>query len=195
MIYLLAIIGGAIYRLRGGPLKDYFPEVFGTQLSRLAWAVPTAAVAWGAGALPYYMGVSLVLSVFLGLALIGHGAHMVTGAKQWRVTRTVLVHPNETELVTFWLPAVFGGTPTMDWSDRRIEAYEVIGMATCGLVRHAITFAPLFWGHSTAAVICIVAGLIHGPLYWAAHRVGGDSRLGEWFIGASTWLVVIATLL
>jgi hypothetical protein len=80
MIVLIAAIsspvGGTLYRLRGGVLKDWFPKVFGTQLSRLAWALPTAALmTWASGA-PWWMVLPLTASNHASLDLFGTGQYL-----------------------------------------------------------------------------------------------------------------------
>jgi hypothetical protein len=75
----LAIIGGAIYRLRGGPLKDLWPRIFGTQLSRLFWAIPTGALMWFVSHGPLWLLPVLILSHFVAVAAIGTGQYLQDG--------------------------------------------------------------------------------------------------------------------
>lgn len=73
---LAALVGGVLYRLRGGPLKDWFPKVFGTQLSRLFWAIPTGVLTWYVSGTPLWLLPVLVLFHFLGMALVGTGQYL-----------------------------------------------------------------------------------------------------------------------
>jgi hypothetical protein len=73
----LAAAGGLVYRLRGGPLKDWFPSIFGTQLSRLFWAGPTALLAWYVSGTPLWVLPALVATHFSALAFIGTGQYLV----------------------------------------------------------------------------------------------------------------------
>lgn len=74
---LKAIAGGIFYRLRGGPLKDWFPKIFGTQLSRLvAWAIPTAILIYFTVGMPIWMLVVLVLSHWLSMVSVGTGQYL-----------------------------------------------------------------------------------------------------------------------
>jgi hypothetical protein len=75
-IVLAAIVGGVLYRLRGGPLKDWRPDVFGTQLSRAIWAIPTGALMWAATDTPLWMLPALVVSHFCALAFVGTGQYL-----------------------------------------------------------------------------------------------------------------------
>ena len=76
MPIIAAILWGILYRLRGGVLKDLWPRVFGTQLSRLAWAIPTAALMTEMGHLPLWMGGVLILTNFLSLVSVGTGQYL-----------------------------------------------------------------------------------------------------------------------
>ena len=73
---LLAFLGGIAYRLRGGPLKDLWPRIFGTQLSRLFWAIPTGALMWYVSHGPLWLLPVLILSHFLALVAIGTGQYL-----------------------------------------------------------------------------------------------------------------------
>jgi hypothetical protein len=76
MLPIAAIIGGILYRLRGGVLKDLWPHIFGTQLSRLAWALPTAALMTEKAHLPAWWAIPLTVSNFAALAFIGTGQYL-----------------------------------------------------------------------------------------------------------------------
>lgn len=80
---ILAAIGGVIYRLRGGVLKDWFPKTFGTQLSRLAWAWPTAVAMTICFDLPWWMVLPLIVSNFLSMAFVGTGQYLDNHQLKW----------------------------------------------------------------------------------------------------------------
>lgn len=71
-----ALVGGATYRLRGGPLKDWFPKIFGTQLSRLFWAAPTGALMWDVSHGPLWLLPVLVFSHWLAMVMVGTGQYL-----------------------------------------------------------------------------------------------------------------------
>jgi hypothetical protein len=70
------ILGGILYRLRGGVLKDWFPNIFGTQLSRIVWAVPTGLAMWLASGGPAWMIAVLAVSNFLAMVMVGTGQYL-----------------------------------------------------------------------------------------------------------------------
>ena len=70
------IFGGVLYRLRGGVLKDWFPQYFGTQLSRIVWAIPTGYAMWLAVGGPIWMIAVLSLSNFLAMVMVGTGQYL-----------------------------------------------------------------------------------------------------------------------
>lgn len=178
--------GGALYRLRGGPVKDW--SHVGTQVARLVFAVPTGLL-MGLLYLDWQLGLATVVSVFLGLALLGHGAHMFISATFWRKHWVIGVDPVRTELLTRWLPKVFGGTPNENWPDAMIVLYDVVGMTVIGVVRTTLWFAPLaIFGHLNDALWLASTGLVHGIVYWAAD---GDSKDGEIGIGFVTWATIV----
>ena len=190
-----AAIGGALYRLRGGWFSNlsrrYGWEWGGkqrTQTMRAIWSIPTAGLfAWTLG-LSWLVALELVVSTFAGLALLGHGAHMVFDAQKF-----VDHSKGKTELLTgFWLPAVFGGIPDSTWHHSRVTAYNLIGMSTIGLARNIVTAAPLaFAGEPIAAATYAASGLMHGPLYWLGYRINGKGETSEVFVGAASWALII----
>lgn len=190
-----AAIGGALYRLRGGWFSNlsrrYGWEWGGkqrTQTMRALWSIPTACLfAWTLG-LSWIVALELVVSTFAGLALLGHGAHMVFDSKMF-----VDHSKGKTELLTgFWLPAAFGGIPDSTWRHSRVTAYNLIGMSTIGLARNIITAAPLaFAGEPIAAAIYAASGLVHGPLYWLGYRINGKGETSEVIVGAASWALIV----
>ena len=75
MIPVAALIGAILYRLRGGVLKDWFPG-FGTQASRLVWAVPTAFLMVEMAHAPWWFAMPLIVTNFTALALFGTGQYL-----------------------------------------------------------------------------------------------------------------------
>jgi hypothetical protein len=69
-------IGGTLYRLRGGVLKSLWPHIFGTQLSRIFWAVPTGFVMWLSVGGPVWIIALLALSNFLAMVMVGTGQYL-----------------------------------------------------------------------------------------------------------------------
>lgn len=202
---LSAFIGAALYRLRGGWLRDLTGDKRwwnGSQAMRLIWSIPTAALVTAlVEPTPIVTtGLALVASVFASMALIGHGAHMTFDRARWFQPGT-----NRTEGLTVWLPLVFG-EPVPSWSDARFVAYNVLGMSVIGLVRNLLALAPLwaslFYGateldpHRLAAVLVTYTlfGLTHGPLYWLGWKLGRSSATGELLVGGMSWAFLVRTL-
>lgn len=69
-------LGAVLYRLRGGPLKDWYPNIFGTQLSRLVWALPTGILMWYITGVSLWLLPVLIVSHFMALVLIGTGQYL-----------------------------------------------------------------------------------------------------------------------
>lgn len=74
-LLIAAIIGGVLYRARGGLLKDWFPGI-GTQASRLAWAIPTACLMVEMAHAPWWLALPLIVTNFTALALFGTGQYI-----------------------------------------------------------------------------------------------------------------------
>ena len=72
---IAALLGALLYRLRGGVLKDWFPG-FGTQASRLAWAIPTACLMTEMSGAPWWLAIILTLTNWGALALFGTGQYL-----------------------------------------------------------------------------------------------------------------------
>lgn len=207
---LAAIIGGILNRLRGGAFSNINRAIAArleaagntgrlykltswlsrqrTQIMRLIWSIPTAALfAWTLG-LSWLVTLELAVSTFVGLAALGHGAHMVFDSRHF-----IENSKGKTELLTgFWLPAVFGGIPDSTWSHSRVTAYNLVGMSTTGLARDIITAAPLaFAGEPIAAAIYAASGLMHGPFYWLGWRIRGTQDTGEIVVGAASYALIV----
>lgn len=207
---IYALIGGLIYRLRGGWFSNlnralaarleaagntgrlYKLASWGsrqrTQTMRLIWAIPTAALFGSTLDLSPIVVLELVVSTFAGLALLGHGAHMVHDAKEF-----IEKSAKKTELLTeWWLPAIFGGIPDSTWPHWRVDLYNQIGMSWIGLVRNTITAAPIFIaGEPIAAAIYAASGLMHGPLYWLGYRINGKGETSEVVVGAASYALIV----
>lgn len=192
---LAALVGAALYRLRGGGFSAMSRAVgwqWGgqqrTQTMRLLWSLPTSLLWAFALNLSWLVTLELVVSTFAGLALLGHGAHMVFDSKYF-----VEHSKNKTELLTgFWLPHLFGGIPDSTWNHNRVAAYNIIGMSSIGLARCLITVTPLLVaGETIPAAIYAASGLLHGPLYWAGWRINGSSATSECLVGAVSWALII----
>lgn len=184
-VVVAAVIGGALYRLRGGWLKRWINS---THACRAVWSVPTGLLLYFLAGGPWYLAPALVVSVFASAAFWGHGAHMVFDAKQF-----LELGKAKTELLTsWWLPQAFGGTPEATWPHSRITAYNLAGMSFIGLVRNATAVAPLSASHELGALVFTLSGLLHGPLYLAGWRIrGGGIQAAECIVGAVTWASIV----
>lgn len=185
--FLAAVIGGALYRLRGG----WFSILTGlrqkTQLMRLIWSLPTGLLLFYLAGGPWYIAPLLVVSVFASMALYGHGAHMIFDSKQF-----IAFSKHKTELLTeWWLPQVFGGIPDTTWPHSKVTAYNLAGMSFIGLVRNTTAILPLATINDLGAIVYALTGILHGPLYWSGHRIGGGYDTGEVLVGAVTWASII----
>ena len=182
---LAAAIGGALYRLRGGLLKQWINS---TRACRAVWAVPTGLLLYFLAGGPWYIAPLLIVSVFASMALYGHGAHMIYDADMF--IRHVKV---KTELLTeWWVPNVFGGIPDTTWPHWKVTAYNLAGMSFIGLARNATAILPLSPSHEIPALLFALTGLLHGPLYWAGWRFRGDGiQAAEVLTGAVTWASIV----
>ena len=182
---LAAAIGGALYRLRGGLLKQWINS---THACRAVWAVPTGLLLYFLAGGPWYIAPLLIVSVFASMALYGHGAHMIYDADMF--IRHVKV---KTELLTeWWVPNVFGGIPDTTWPHWKVTAYNLAGMSFIGLARNATAILPLSPSHEIPALLFALTGLLHGPLYWAGWRFRGDGiQAAEVLTGAVTWASIV----
>lgn len=189
-----AIIGGILYRLRGGWFsvlsRKYGWEWGGkqrTQTMRLIWALPTGLLfPLLCGDLSWWAIPAMPIAVFASVALWGHGAHMIFDT-QYFIDKST----QKTELLTWWwLPYAFGGIPDATWPHWKAAAYNLAGMSFIGLVRNTTAVLPLFVTHPVGAFIYALTGLMHGPLYWAGWRIK-DGETSEVLIGAFTWASIL----
>jgi hypothetical protein len=193
---LAAIVGGILYRLRGGWFSNlarrYGWEWGGqqrTQTMRLIWSVPTGLLLLYLAGGPWYLAPLLIVSVFASLALWGHGAHMVYDATHY-VTR--VPDKGKAEFLTeWWVPNVFGGIPDATWPHWKVTAYNLAGMSFIGLVRNTTAIVPLSAVNEWGAMAFALSGLLHGPLYWAGYRINGTSHTSEVLVGAVTWASIV----
>ena len=185
---IATFLGSILYRLRGGLFAD-LTGIRGTQLMRLIWSLPTAVAMTISSGAPWWVAGPILVSVFAGLALIGHGAHMIMDAELYAHGRG-----SKTELLTsWWLPAAFGGIPDETWLADRAEdvtLYNVVGMSFIGLCRNTISVLPLFWFAPVYAAVYSVYGLTHGPAYWVGWRIADSSAAGEVVVGGSSWFLI-----
>lgn len=183
-----ALAGGALYRLRGGALKAWWPGI-GSTAGRLLWVVPTAALIAllaGTGWLTFGL---LIVSV-LASASLGHGAHMIFDTRLYHV-----IGGPRTELLTrWWLPYIFQGEPKASWADDEVTAYNMTGMSAIGFVRNLIALLPLIAVAPAAVVAYAGTGLAHGPLYWLGWKITPDIRAAEVLVGAFSWLTIVVVL-
>ena len=125
---IAALLGALLYRLRGGWLKDLVaPFKIGTQVSRLVWAVPTAALMTEMSHAPIWLFQILIVSVFTAQALYGTGQYL----------RDVpLTAP---DLLGFYRNAG-AAIPVFYFAPHMFAAYAIVGA----------THSTLYWlGHRT----------------------------------------------
>lgn len=192
---IAAIIGGALYRLRGGLFSDisrYVGWEWGstqrTQTMRLIWAVPTAGlIVLLSQPAAWWLFPALAITVWASMALWGHGAHAIYDAKQF-----IAFSKGKTELLTeWWVPDVFGGIPDTTWPHWKVTAYNMVGMSFIGLVRNITAILPVSPLNEYGALIYAGTGLLHGPLYWAGYRINSNGWASEILVGAVTWASIV----
>jgi hypothetical protein len=76
LVVFLVPAGSLVYRLRGGILKDLWPRTFGTQLSRLAWAIPTGELMTLAAGAPWWMAPVFMFMHWWSLVMFGTGQYL-----------------------------------------------------------------------------------------------------------------------
>ncbi len=190
------LVGGALYRLRGGAFSNlsrrYGWEWGGkqrTQTMRLIWAIPTAAWIMFLWSQSWLVGLELIVTVFASMALLGHGAHMVYDYDQLKREHWE-GGGNDLEQLTFWLPWVFDGKPNATWSEPRVFAFHMTGMSFIGIIRNAIAMLPVFFHDPMVATIYTVTGLLHGPIYWLGYKTPWRHQACEVFIGSFSWATI-----
>jgi hypothetical protein len=205
-----ALLGGLLYRLRGGLFKTLAQRAdweWGgrqpTQLMRLIWAVPTGLLLFF-GTTPdtemWYRALLCIVMVFASMALLGHGAHMVFDISYWKERWAKGEKINVTEIHTgFWLPYLFGGSPDSSWSNTRYIAYSFIGMGVTGILRNAITMAPFWVMMPWFALWYTLFGTTHASCYLLGEYFPKPKdynrvEVGEFLVGASTWLFIVDVL-
>lgn len=183
-LILAALIGGFLYRLRGGG----FVHTGRTQLARAFWAPTGALVAWLAGA-PLWAVAAALVPAFLSTSLIGHAGHQDMGT----VKSTDPWAPKDGEMfewVTAPLSVIFG----------KESGYlaDILGLAMIGAVRAAMIVAvpaywtpDILWAVPTFAVLHPLAYALARELY--AIRPWGPDHLGyaEVLTGAAFWSMVV----
>jgi len=141
---IAALIGAILYRLRGGPLKDWFG--IGTQLSRLAWAIPTAALMTEMSHAPWWLAPILVLTNWGSLVMFGTGQYLPLNAKL-----------NYPDLLGFYRNCL-AAIPVFYFSPEMFGLYAIVGA----------THSALYWlghrtGYGSQAGECLV-----GAASWVA---------------------------
>lgn len=76
MLPIAALLGALAYRLRGGWLNDLMGWGQKTQLSRLAWAIPTACLMTEMAHAPWWFALPLTITNFAALAMFGTGQYL-----------------------------------------------------------------------------------------------------------------------
>lgn len=179
-----ALAGALLYRIRGGWLKAYWPDI-GSTIGRVLWVVPTAALVTVLGGYSWLI-FALLCGAVLASASLGHGAHMIYDAKMAKG----LPEKHKTEMLTsWWLPAAWGGRkPDDDWSDDEVHRYNMMGMSFIGVVRNHIAVLPLVAIAPAGVALYAASGAAHGPLYWIGWRIrGGGIQVAELLVGAASW--------
>jgi hypothetical protein len=167
-----------------------------TTTMRLIWAVPTGMFVWWLTGSEAWLAPLLVVSMFAGYAMLGHGGHMVFNVDEW--VKQWKTNANLTEITTeFWLPALFGGRPQPGWTIARVTLFHVLGMGFIGLLRSTIFMLPLLLSgtHFYGSLVLALSGSLLGLLYWLGGYIR-DSRVAELIVGAfywSTFYIVLGT--
>lgn len=76
-IALLSLLGGVLYRLRGGAVSALVGHDLGTQAARLCWALPTGVLIGFLSGV-WWLGVLSAVGALVGL-LISHGRYFAPG--------------------------------------------------------------------------------------------------------------------
>ena len=188
-----AVVGAIAYRLRGGGLKTLtsrWPNRWwnGSHACRAVWALTTGPLIYELAGGPLWTLPALVVSVFLSMALIGHGAHMV-----YDTALFFDLNKPKTEMLTWgWLPRLFGGEPHPAWPPWQVAAYNMVGMSAIGLARNLVAVLPVVAIAPVAVAIYAASGALHGPLYWAGWRIrGGGIQVAELLVGALSWTTLL----
>lgn len=189
---LLAIIGAILNRIRGGWFKD---TVFwsSTQTVRAIWAVPTGLLFWAVTGWmlhPFWLAPSLMLSCFLGYALLGHGGHMVFNyrwlLKEWAEPSKY----DQTEWTTrWWIIPLFGGSPSPQWPLFEVYLFHILGMGFIGLLRSAIFILPLLISgyDPLPCAVFIALGSLLGIIYAIGWQLHEGIEACELLAGAFYW--------
>lgn len=141
---------------------------------------------WGTSPI---VGLELAITVFLSMALLGHGAHMIYDYQEL-VDGHWVKNGNDLELVTFWLPWVFGERANSTWPESKVFIYHMIGMSWIGLLRNTIAIAPIFFVSPVIAGVYAVTGLLHGPLYRLGFYTPWKGYASEVIVGSVTWATI-----
>ncbi len=158
-LFALSIIGGVLYRLRGGG----YVWTGSTQLARASWAAGCGVIA-GIIAGNALLGAAVGACAFLGLILTGHAAHMSLGRSD-----ALPADGMQHETVTFWLPRYNRNDPL--W---KREAIDAAGMFVIGAVRGLLLLLPLAVFDMNILFLALFFGVLHAQSYlvaWRAHDI------------------------
>ena len=191
---IAALVGAVLYRSRGGMWRDITGAqqwYNGTHMMRAIWSLPTAGLIYALAGGPLWLLGALFVSVFLSMALIGHGAHMMFDAQ-----KNIDGRGTKTELLTdWWIPDVFGGVPDAAWDHSKITAYNMAGMSFIGVCRNALAALPLIVAAPWFVALYALTGALHGPAYWAGWRLpNASSANGEYIVGGLSWFAIAILL-
>lgn len=159
---IAAVIGGALNRLRGGLFADLARQVHD-------------ATGWGVALWLSQQRTQTMRAIYA--IPTGILAWYVLGAGPWWLAGLLIVS-------TFCGQAFFGNGGYL--YDRGIRWPDWLGMS-----RNLVSFAPAAFVSLPFLGVMVALGAFHASLYWLAYRVGRDSRLGEIFVGATTYATLI----
>lgn len=174
-IALAALIGGALYRLRGS-------EKF--QISRPLEAAAFCSILWlPLLSLPVHVRVMAIVFAW-GMSLRGHGTSMDLG------TWTKHAEPE-------WYEYAFGLLKIKDklspyW-------YDALGLAVSGFVVSFFPGLALVAAGDMSGFALMFAGVVKAPAYMAALALPfpkwpllkGFTEWGEFFFGAAFWAIIV----
>lgn len=168
MLALASILGGLVFRIRGGGLIN----LKSTTLSRLGWCITTAILVMFVYE-DWFLALRTVPELFLGLAICGWGSYMDLG-------RMPLPDNESIKKIVAWL-----GRNLKDGS----EAYDTLGLAFRGWL------VPLFAGIDIAITQGNYLWLFTGAampffyhLGWAAFKKK-PTEAAEYMYGTHLWLM------
>jgi hypothetical protein len=113
----------------------------------------------------------------------------------WELGQT----PDDTEIYTsWWLPALFNGTPHKYWDETEFWHYHIIGKSAEGFLRMLTMLLPIILMLDIDnTLVILLSGLVWGPIYWLMWQIDDTDgwRLGEYATGGLTYLAIGAMVL